>query len=445
MKNFIKSLYLNNNFYWYIIANVVLFVIGHFFGLFFAIAKITMLIFVVLVIIDFLLLYGVPKNAIEAQRDAPEKLSNGDINKIKINVKNNYNFQINIKIIDEIPFQFQVRDFLITDILNTTQEKIFEYQLKPLKRGEYEYGNMNIYVNSVLNFISRRFLFDNKKVVPVYPSFIQMRKYEILAISNRLIDVGIKKIRRISNNKEFEKIKEYVIGDDFRTVNWSATARKNQLMVNEYQDEKSQQVYSLIDMGRAMKMPFEGMTLLDYAINTSLVISNIAIIKQDKAGFISFSKDIHSLVPASRRNNQINNIMEILYNQTTRYYETDYELLYTNISRKINQRSLLLLYTNFETLNGLNRQIKFFRQIAKKHLLVVIFFENTEINKVLNSHPNTTEEIYIKTIAEKTVFEKKYIVRELKKYGIHSILTEPQNLSINTINKYLEFKAIGLI
>ncbi len=445
MRKFLKSLYLNNYFFLYLIINIVLFVIGHFYVPAYSLSKIAILLFVCLLVIDILLLYNTNKNIVEALRLTPEKLSNGDENKIKIYIENNYNFRVGIKIIDEVPHQFQVRDFLISDTLLAGHQKTYQYILTPHKRGEYEYGELNIYVSTRINFISRRFRFDNKKKVTVYPSFIQMRKYELLAISNRLIDTGIKKIRRISNNKEFEKIRDYVIGDDFRTVNWSATARKNQLMVNEYQDEKSQQVYSLIDMGRAMKMPFAGMTLLDYAINTSLAISNIAMIKQDKAGLISFSKDIHSIVPASRRNSQLNNIMEVLYNQTTNYNETDYELLYANISHRINQRSLLLLYTNFETLNSLSRQIKFFRQLAKKHLLLIIFFENTELNKVLNSYPKTTEEIYIKTIVEKTVFEKKLIIRELKKYGIHSIITEPQNLTLNTINKYLEFKAVGLI
>src|SRR5690606_40532545 len=123
------------------------------------------------------------------------------------------------------------------------------------------------------------FRVSQNKTVPVYPSFRQMRKYELPAISNRLTEFGIKKIRRIGQNREFEQIKEYVVGDDYRTINWKATARRGTLMVNTYQDERAQQVYAVIDKGRTMKMPFEGMTLLDYDINASLVISNIAIRK----------------------------------------------------------------------------------------------------------------------------------------------------------------------
>jgi uncharacterized protein (DUF58 family) len=260
-----------------------------------------------------------------------------------------------------------------------------------------------------------------------------------------LTDAGIKKIRRRGNNAEFDQIKEYVPGDDYRTINWKATARKNKLMLNQYTDEKSQQVYSVIDMGRVMRMPFEGLSLLDYAINSSLVISNIAMLKQDKAGIVTFSHKVQSVLIADRRNAQLTKILELLYNQKTGYLESDFENLYMHIRTKINQRSLLLLYTNFESLSGLKRQLKYLRRLAKDHLLVVIFFENTELRNFLEKPADTTSEVYIKTIAEKFTYEKKLIVKELEKFGIHSILTSPQNLSVNTINKYLELKARGLI
>ena len=166
--------------------------------------------------------------------------------------------------------------------------KTISYFLRPVKRGEYSFGAVNVFASSPIGLVSRRYQFSQNKMVPVYPSYIQMRKYELLAISNRLTDTGIKKIRRVGQHTEFERIREYVPGDDYRTINWKASARKSHLMVNNYQDERSQQVYALIDKGRAMQMPFNGMSLLDYAINASLVISNIAIKKSDKAVLITF-------------------------------------------------------------------------------------------------------------------------------------------------------------
>lgn len=440
-----KSLYLTNRFFLALILVIVLFIFGHYFVFLFAFAKVSALLLILFVAFDLLKLYGTAKNAIKAYRQTPDRLSNGDENQIYLNIKNNYSFPIRIEIIDEIPFQFQKRDFKINESLSCQQEKTFAYSLRPVKRGEYNFGNINIYIITNIGMISRRYIFGHKSLLPVYPSFIQMRKYELMAISNRLTDVGIKKIRRVSNQNEFDQIREYVKGDDFRTINWKATARKANYMVNQYQDERSQHVYNLIDMGRTMKMPFKGMSLLDYAINASLVISNIAVYKQDKAGIITFSNTIDSILPAQRKNNQVLTILELLYKQTTDFAESNFELLYSTVKRKIKQRSLLLLYTNFEGLSSLNRQMKYFQQLARNHLLVVIFFENTEIKNKLSQRPKYTEEIYIKTIAEKFIYEKKQIVKELNKSGIHAILTEPQDLNVATINKYLELKSLGLI
>ncbi|GAK75861.1 cell division protein DivIC [Nonlabens ulvanivorans] len=244
---------------------------------------------------------------------------------------------------------------------------------------------------------------------------------------------------------EFEQIKDYVPGDDVRNINWKASAKRGQLMLNQYQDEKSQPVYSVIDKGRVMKMPFEGMKLIDYAINATLVISNIALKKGDKAGMFGFSDRISNQVVAQKRASQMNLILETLYNVDTDFKESDFSRLYIDVKRKITNRSLLLLYTNFETLDALHRQLPYLQAIAKNHLLVIIFFENTELKEMLIEEVDTTREIFDKTIAEKFIYEKKLIVNELNKYGIQTILTEPQHLTVNTINKYLEIKARGLL
>jgi uncharacterized protein (DUF58 family) len=268
-----------------------------------------------------------------------------------------------------------------------------------------------------------------------------MRKYQLMAISNRLSEVGVKKVRRLGHSMEFEQIKEYVQGDDYRTLNWKATARKGQLMVNNFTDEKSQQVYCVIDKGRVMKMPFEGLSLLDYAINASLVLSNVALTKQDKAGLVTFSERVGAFLVANKNATQMQSILDVLYNQKTRYLESDFEQLYIMLRRKVSQRSLVVLFTNFESLSGLRRQLPYLRKISRHHLLVTVFFENTELKSLLEKPAKTVEEVYTKTIAEKFSLEKRLIAKELQQHGILSILTPPEQLTVNTINKYLELKA----
>jgi uncharacterized protein (DUF58 family) len=442
--NIIRNLYLNNRFF---IATGILaacFIVSFIVGGYIIVPKILFLIGVALALTDLILLFRTRKGLM-GERVTPEKLSNGDENELKIILENYYPYGVKLRVIDEIPHQFQRRDISFYLSIPSGETRLIKYSLRPVKRGEYSFGSVNVFASTSLGFLSRRFRFSSDKVVPVYPSYIQMRKFELLAISNRLVETGIKKIRRIGHNMEFELIKEYVSGDDIRTVNWKATARRQHLMVNHYQDERSQQVYSLIDKGRVMQMPFDGMSLLDYAINATLVISNIAIKKSDKAGLLTFQDKIGLLLPASKNTNQMGKILEVLYNQKTAYRETDFSIVHNYIRRKITQRSLLLLYTNFESMYALERQIQYFQALSKLHLLVVIFFENTEIKTLAEKQASDLRSVYHKTIAEKFILEKKQIVKELRKHGIQAMLTSPKNLTVDTINKYLELKARGMI
>ncbi|NQY05751.1 MAG: DUF58 domain-containing protein [Flavobacteriaceae bacterium] len=443
MIRFFKSLYIQKRFFIVIAIMVILFVLAFVVPLLFPILQIGLIIIAVFIVLDIFTLYLV-KTGINGIRVCPEKLSNGDDNKIQIHIENFYTFPISTIVIDEIPIQFQKRNFQITQKLKAQSDQLFDYKLKPSDRGEYHFGKLNIYVSSPIGLVSKRYIFDDKKMIPCYPSFIQLKKFDFASFSTKTAEHGINKIRRIGHTMEFEQIKDYVTGDDIRSLNWKATAKRNQLMINQYTDEKSQVVYSVIDQGRVMKMPFEGMSLLDYAINATLAVSNVILKKQDKAGIFSFSKKVGNIVVAERRMSQMNYIMETLYNMKTDFFESDYSRLYADIKRRIPNRSLFILYTNFETLDGLNRQLPYLKAIAKNHLLIVVFFQNTELNKIVEKKAKTVREVYDKVAAEKFMFEKKLIVNELKKFGIHSILTEPENLTLNTINKYLEMKARGL-
>ena len=440
-RRYLHSLFFSKRFYWTLTSIIILFVFAYFSQALFIIAQIVTFVFFLLVIIDYIVLYS-NAEGIKANRILPERLSNGDENKIQVTVSNNYSFRAGTRIIDEIPVQFQRRDFVLKDIIASGEEHTLTYTLKPLERGEYTFNDLNIFVTTPLNFVVRRFKLPLQQMVKVYPSYFSLRKYDLLAYSNNLSESGNRKIRKIGQSVEFEQIREYVTGDDIRTINWKATARKGgQHMVNNYMDERSQQVYCIIDKGRVMKMPFEGMTLLDYAINATLILTRVALLKQDRAGLVTFSETIGQVLPAERRAGQMNNILETLYDQKTQFGESNYEKLFALIRTRISQRSLIVLFTNFESLTGLQRQLPYLRSIAKTHLVLVVFFENTELRQLTNAPVNDIESLYVRTIAEKFVHEKQLMVKELQQHGIFTILTAPEHLTINTVNKYLELKA----
>lgn len=434
-----KRFYLNNIVFYIAGGAAVLFVISYFIPAFFEISGLLLLLLVIAVVVDTILIYS-KKNGMVASRDVSERFSIGDPNKVSIHVLNNYGFTVRASIIDELPAQFQERKWMRKIVVAGNEQYNLEYSLRPDSRGEYVFHDINVFVHGPLKLARRHYVFQEEQVVKVYPSYIQMRRYQLLAVSNRLQEAGVKRIRKIGHSMEFEQIKEYVIGDDYRTINWKATARKDALMVNNYTDERSQQIYCLINKGRVMKMPFHGMTLLDHAINASLVLSNVALVKQDKAGIITFEKNLDTFLIADKKPTQMNLVLETLYKQRTDFLESDFEKLFSVIRNRVTNRSLLVLFTNFESLESLQREMNALKKIAKYHLLLVVFFENTEMKSLLEGKASSLEDIYIKAIAEKFAFEKRQMVKELHKNGIPSILTTPENLTINTINKYLELK-----
>ncbi len=396
-----------------------------------------------LTLIDYALLF-LSRGTIKAARLMNPRFSIGDINKITLSVTNTYPFKVSLLIIDELPFQFQERAFRLITSIGYQSKADISYDLRPLARGEFDFGFLLCFTSSPIGFLKRRFRPAEPVTVKVYPSYTQLKKYQLLAISGSTL-TGARKIRRLGHSLEFEKIKDYVQGDDVRTINWKATARSNNLMVNTYTDARQQQIYCLVDKGRSMKMPFEGMTLLDHSINACLAILNVALLKQDKAGLITFSNKISDIIPADRRSNQLQRILETLYKQQTQFKESDYEAVWSQVHRAITQRSLVLMFTNFETYSSLERQLPFLKKIAQRHLACVVFFQNTLLKEIHESNPDSMEGIYIKTIADQFDLEKKQIVKELRRHGILSILSTPQTLSVDVINKYLELKARQMV
>ncbi len=440
-----KDLFLTNRFFGLSGLLVLTFAVSFFVPPLLQVAQLLLAFAAALTVLDFALLYG-KQDLITAQRKLPKILSLSDPNLVKVTVANHSRQRLFLKIADEIPFQFQERNFMLDAVLDPDEAREINYELRPVQRGAYVFNRINVFTTTALGLAERRIRVEAREEVPVYPSILQMKQYEYRAFDRLSNHQGIKQLRRIGHSYEFEQIKNYVRGDDHRSINWKASSRRADIMVNQYQDERAQQVYCIIDKSRAMRMPFEGLSLMDYAINTSLAVSNIALKKYDRAGLITFSDKIGASLKADNKATQLNKILLTLYNEADRAMEANYELLYQASRRLITGgRSLILLFTNFESSFALERVLPILRRINNNHLLVVIFFENTEIRNFANQEVSTLEGIYHQTVAQKFMAEKSAMVHKLKQYGIQAILTEPQALSMNTINKYLELKARGLI
>jgi uncharacterized protein (DUF58 family) len=450
-------MYLRHRFYLLLVAVILITGSGFAFAPLFTVGRWLLLVLLVFVVVDVILLWH--RSCISASRHVGERFSNGDNNTVTISVESTYPFPVRLEVIDEAPVQFQCRhlsfkfrlpsfdrhfrplSFFIDHSDHRPQEPhSFSYSLRPTRRGVYGFGHIRVFASTWIGLVERRYTCAAPQDVKVYPSYLQLRQMELTAISQNLQEPGIKRVRRIGNNTEFEHIRDYLRGDDYRTVNWRATARLHRPMVNVYQQERSQQVFAVIDKGRVMQQSFCGMTLLDYSINASLALSYVAMHKEDRAGLITFTSRVETIVAADRRPGHIKTLLETLYAEQTDFGETDFSSLSVAIGRHISKRSLLVLFTNFMGQVSLLRQLPFLQQIARRHRLLVVFFEDTEITDFISRKPLSREEVCQQQVAEKFADEKRLVCATLRQHGILSLLTTPQQLTANTVNRYLAIR-----
>lgn len=440
----LRNIFVAERFFYIMAALTLMMMLSYAFPILYAVAKTCLALLALVCIADILLLFN-RRVVVSVQRETPPVFSLGDENPVSLHFHNRSGLFLNAEVIDELPEQFQIRDFSFRIKLPPFSEKKHKYSLRPVSRGEYAFGKIHLYITSPVGIIKRRISSEHEAMVPVYPSIVQMKKYELKTIARTAVEYGVKKVRRIGHSYEFEHIKAYQRGDDYRSINWRATGRRAQLMVNQYEDEKSQQVYCIIDKSRVMHMPFGGLSLFDYAVNAALVISNIVLGKQDKAGLITFSDKPRTIIKANRSKTQLKHILDALYKDGEGVVEANYESLYMALRTVASSRSLLFLYTNFESTYALQRVLPQLRKLNNQHLLVVVFFENTEIMTAPQGQIDNLEDMYAQITAENYALTKIQIAQLLKQFGILTMLTKPENLTVHTINKYLELKSRGMI
>lgn len=428
---------------------LVLYSMGHLWSFFYAMGYIAIAVSLIGLLYNIIRLY-LYKGTVIATRKVDANMSNGMDNLVEISLTSTFPYAINVVLLDEAPDILQLRDNAIYVDLEPGAKASVSYNVHPVKRGLYKFYNTNIFVNVWPFFVSRRIVARNNCSVKVYPAFQFLRNMELLSFRNRESTLGAHTQSRVGQSKEFENIREYVLGDDYRMINWKASARRHLLMVNQYAQEKRQDIYAFIDKGRGMQHTFENLSLLDYAINSTMQLSFICTQQQDNVGLLTFERNINTFFQAAGGMSQIHKFHEALYAEATEFAQSDYSALFSFCQRNIKKRSLLIIYTQFDSVNSLNRQMPYIQELAKRHLVLIVFFVDSDIQNLcfqppsemsaINNQMSDTEVYATQMVAQRMSFEQQQIVRELHKHGIFSLLTPPESLTVNVINQYLSLK-----
>lgn len=436
-------MYLTRRFYILLAVGAIVTGLGFLFLPIYYVGCLIVAVLAMLVVIDIFRLYAF--GHLNGSRTVANRLSNGDENLVTITVSSSYHFKIHLKLIDELPWQFQKRDMRQETSIAAGESTDLTYILSPTDRGEYEFGLIRLFASTRIGLVQRRFSCGEPKIVKVYPSFLQLNNIEISFFRNDDNVYGMKKTRRAGNDTDFSQIRDYNPDDEYRHINWKASARRHQLMVNIYEEEKSQHIYNIIDKGRVMQQSYRGITLLDHSINAALALTHIALLKNDNIGLATFDNNPGTFIQASHNRTQRQLILESLYNISTDFDESNFRRLGEHINSHIHKRSLLVLYTNFFSANALRRQLPFFQQISQRHRLLIVFFEDHEQNDYILERMERAEDYYRHVVAEKNSAERRSLITLLGQQGIMALLTDPRHLTADVLNKYIEIKSRNMI
>lgn len=413
----------------------------------YTIALIGLLLFVCSLLVECVLLLLL---RIEGGRSISTKLDLGEENTVKLgfSITRGIRKLRSVYVIDEIPAEFISEEDKHEMEVDQDGNFCCRYNFIPSCRGSFKLGRSLVFA-SFFGMIERRLILEeNGQKVDVYPAFSRLREKDEQVRSKQMLTTGSHKRQQPANQTEFRDIREYVVGDDIRRVNWKATARTGNTMVNDYEDERSQHIISVIDCGSAMQRTFNNLTLQDHAINASLLVSYSALEKEsDCVGVCSFDRKGTIFLPPRAGKTQFKSIMQQLYALDAEYGESDIEQLCHLLDRNVKRRSLVFLYTDIPTMSVLNRKLQFFKRISTRNCLVVINCLDKELEsasrlQVEGHMKNNAHSQYVEsTLAKDMVNQKQFIADTLQQNGIYCLSVYPESLSFNVLQKYLELKS----
>jgi uncharacterized protein (DUF58 family) len=397
---------------------------------------------VLLVLVDRQL--TIKPDSLRVKRTYEHRLSLGAENLIILQVENRSQAELEFIIKDEPPVSFAAGVGSLTGRIPAGAVARLKYTLNPPKRGDYSFGNINIRYRSRLGFFLRQFkVRGENNQIRVYPNILELRKYQLLARKGHLMEGGIKPSRVIGLGTDFESVRDYQVDDEFRHINWGASARRGRLVSNRYEVDKSQNILLVLDAGRMMSGEVKHLSKLDHAINASLLLGYVGVNWGDKVGLAAFADGVKLYLPPGKGQPQLQKILTGLYNLQPEVVESDYQDACRYISFKNRKRSLVCIFTDLIDEEASKELITYVSALTRNHLVVCIAMLDSSLVSQARKMPATSQEVYEKGVAQAVLRNREKAISLLKNRGVVVISAPPEELAVSTINKYLEIKSLS--
>ena len=389
--------------------------------------------------------YTPPPSRVSVRRSCDEKLSLGARNVIILRFRNRAGASLNLLVKDEAPHLFDISEDTISLTLPADSETSVSYAVTPKKRGNYQFGDVHIRYPSRFGLFSRQARIPQSMQVKVYPNLLELKKYVILARRGRFAESGLKRSKQYGEGTEFESLRDYLPDDDYRKINWKAAARVGRPITEEYEHERSQNVTIMLDCGRMMTSVIGNMSKLDYTINAALMLGYICSVKGDNVGLIAFSDNVEAYIPPRRGKQQLYGIVEALYDISPKMRQPDYEKAFKFVESKLRKRSLIVVFTDLIDAEISKTLTSYLPMLRPHHLALCITLKDTELAGLADEVPNSIEDVYQKAVAGQLLMEQQGVLNKLRQSGVLVLNVAPEDLSIATVNRYLELKGKNLL
>lgn len=318
-----------------------------------------------------------------------------------------------------------------------------DYEVIPTRRGDEEFGEIWVRAYGILGLVAYQWKKSAQEKARVYPNVRGFSRYDFLQLKGRSVETGFRPSRVHGRGSDFESLREYRPDDEFRRINWKATARAGKVIVQEFREERNQNLMILLDSGRLMGAETDGVTLLDYAINSALLLAYVSMLKGDQVGCLVFSNEVHGYLPPKRGKGQILRLLDLLQGVGASPVEPDYGRALRYLSIKSRKRSLVVVYTDFLDAELALPLVRYLSSLRKSHLPMVVGFRDPSMTRVAEAPVSSTGQIYQKGVAEWLIQQRESLFATLRRAGVMAVEALPQELSPLVVQKYLETKIQG--
>jgi uncharacterized protein (DUF58 family) len=346
---------------------------------------------------------------------------------------------------DGLPHELRPEPQEFRTSLEGRSRAVLRCVLRPSRRGAFELHRASLLARSRLGLWQRLLDYPLATTIHVYPDLQQLDQYALLARTNRLSLLGVRRTRKIGQDHEFERLRDYTVDDNHKWIDWRATARRNKLTVRDYQATQSQQIVFLVDGGRLMTNESAGLTLLDHALNALLMLSYVALRQNDQVGLIHFADDIDCFVPPRGGMRQMNRLLHASFDRFPRLVETRYDHAFRYLNGHCRKRSLVVLITSIiDDVNAAEFD-RYLSNLVGRHLPLAVLLRDHRLFDAVAPEQPDAQQLWRYAAAADIIAWRHQVLTDLHSKGVLSVDAFPEQMTAPLVNRYLEIKARHLL